>query len=157
MGIEIERKFLVNKSKWGPSEKGAYIKQIYLLNLPDKTIRLRIKGKQAFLTIKTGNTGITRKEFEYEIPHNDAFEIINEFNSLESIEKTRFLIEYMGSQWEVDVFHGQNEGLILAEIELKSESETFSKPDWLGTEVSLDPKYYNANLIKNPYKNWITD
>ena len=148
MGLEIERKFLVNKKLWNEMKKpkGEVIKQGYLLKSLEKTIRVRTKNTKGFITIKGATTGITRKEFEYEIPKEEADELLNEFCN-RYIQKTRYSIEYSGKIWEVDEFESPNKGLILAEIELTSADEHFEKPTWIAKEVSDDPKYFNANML----------
>lgn len=154
MGKEIERKFLVDEDillSIRP-DKSYSIQQGYLLNTAEKVVRVRLTTYEAFITIKGANIGATRPEFEYNIPKDDALEMLNMCDGF--IEKTRLEIEYNGHLWEVDIFGGANEGLIVAEIELKSEDEEFDKPEWIKTEVTDDNKYYNNNLLKNPYSNW---
>jgi len=155
MGIEIERKFLVNKSQWAQTPKPAGIgfKQGYLLNDAGKTIRVRIAGNDAWLTIKGPSKGYSRKEYEYQIPVNDAAELLADMAGA-VIEKTRYRINFAKKLWEVDVFGGENNGLIMAEIELEEESETFELPDWVLNEISGDVRYYNSYLSENPYCNW---
>lgn len=155
MAIEIERKYLVNKDKLKSAlqDAGTQYRQGYLLTDPQKTIRVRIGGDKAFLTIKGISTGASRLEFEYEIPKADAQELLDKFCTA-VISKTRYEITFAGKLWEVDVFSGDNEGLIVAEIELESESEKFELPDWADKEVTGEEKYYNSNLSINPYKNW---
>ena len=154
MAKEIERKFLVNTKLYKAADNGEYIAQGYLSTKPDVTVRVRIKDKCGYLTVKSKNDGISRNEFEYEIPVTDASEILKMCKS--KITKRRHIVEFKGNIWEVDIFEGDNAGLVVAEIELKSENETFEKPIWIGKEVSFDAKYYNSNLSKNPYKNWRT-
>lgn len=146
--LEIERKFLVDAQAWEIQPKGipAIISQSYLLNTIEKTIRLRIKDKDAYVTIKGPTKGITRAEFEYKIPMADAQIMIDTFN-LKVLTKKRFEVRMNKTLWEIDVFEGALSGLILAEVELHSEDETFKKPPWLGQEVSHLAAYYNANLI----------
>lgn len=155
MGLEIERKFLVDRVKWLNVDKGRGIpiQQGYLLSDIEKTIRVRIRDDQGFLTLKGKTQGIRREEFEYEIPVEDAQIMIQNFCS-HIISKTRYKIEYAGRLWEVDDFEEDNAGLLMAEIELTSEDEKFELPGWIGKEVSDDMRYYNSNLSKNPYKNW---
>jgi CYTH domain-containing protein len=147
--MEIERKFLVDHSLWEQIEKPKpkRIVQAYLVNTPEKTVRVRIKGVKGFLTIKGATKGITRSEFEYEIPLHDAQDLIDQFAE-KVIEKERFEIPMGKHLWEVDVFHGKLEGLILAEIELQSEDEEFEIPVWVLEEVSHDPEYFNSKLIE---------
>ena len=144
---EIEYKFLVDKSIWALQDKGTPIKiaQGFLYNTKEKTIRVRIKNEKGFLTIKGETIGLTREEFEYEIPYDDAYKILESLDK--KIIKDRYEIEFDGRIWEVDVFSGKLEGLILAEIEVDSEEDLFSKPEWIGKDVSMDPQYYNAVLI----------
>jgi len=155
MAIEIERKFLINQSKWEALEKpiGKLYRQGYLLNGKDKTIRIRTTSTDAFITIKGSTIGMSRSEFEYAIPLPDATELLNSFSEGE-LSKTRYEIYFKGKLWEVDVFHSDNEGLVVAEIELDSEAESFERPDWIEKEVTNDPRYYNANLILFPFKRW---
>lgn len=159
MALEIERKFLV-KEGWEPEGEGHLICQGYLPQQEGSpfTVRVRRSDGRAYLCIKGRNTGVTRAEFEYPIPLTDAEELLALLEKCgESfIHKRRYIVPYEGHTWEVDVFAGPNEGLRVAEIELSSEAETFQKPDWLGEEVSGDPRYYNANLINNPYCRWKT-
>ncbi|HBF36598.1 MAG TPA: adenylate cyclase [Firmicutes bacterium] len=152
MGKEIERKFLVIRDDYRLSEKRNSIQQGYLCNETEQVVRVRLYNKQAFLTIKGKTIGITRNEWEYPIPYEDAAELMQLCKGV--IEKVRYEVDFKGSTWEVDEFHGQNEGLIVAEIELKSEKEDIPIPEWVGREVTDDPKYLNANLVKNPYQCW---
>ncbi len=146
--MEIERKFLVKEQLWEAIEKPSpsRIVQAYIANSAEKTVRVRIKGTKGFLTIKGPTQGISRSEFEYEIPLKDAEELISTFAE-KVIEKFRYEISFKNHLWEVDVFTGKLEGLYLAEIELSSEEEHFELPEWVGEEVSTDPNYYNSNLI----------
>ena len=153
MAKEIERKFLVNRDLFKPTSEGDYIAQGYLSSTPERTVRVRIKNNRGYLTVKGKNTGISRIEFEYEIPANDAKELLT-LCEPSIIIKRRYNINVNGSKWEVDVFEGDNEGLIVAEIELSSEDELFSKPNWIGEEVSSDVRYYNSHLSKHPFKSW---
>ena len=155
MGLEIERKFLVDHEKWAKVDKpdGTHYRQGYLVDEAIKTIRVRAAGEKGFITIKGSTTGITRKEFEYEIPVEEAIQLIDGF-AVSEVEKTRYRITFKGKLWEVDEFWGNNKGLLMAEIELKQEDETFEKPDWITLEVSDDKRYYNSYLAKNPFKDW---
>lgn len=155
MNQEIERKFLVDKNLWNKIDKpkGKKIIQAYLLNDPEKTIRVRVKGDKGFLTIKGKQKGITRSEFEYEIPLTEAEKIISQFGE-NIIDKTRYEIQIESHLWEVDVFYRDNEGLIVAEIELNSEDEKFIKPEWVLKDVSEEVEYFNSNLSIKPFKNW---
>ena len=147
--MEIERKFLVDKAKWAKVNKSIpqRIVQAYLVRTIEKTIRVRVKGKKGFLTIKGPTIGITRSEFEYEIPLNEADELIEQFAD-KIIEKDRYEITVGNHLWEVDEFHGKLEGLMLAEIELTSENEEFEIPDWVTEDVSIDEQYFNSNLVE---------
>lgn len=152
MAKEIERKFLVKKSVWKALEKplGHYYKQSYLMNTPEKTIRVRVTDTQGFLTIKGATTGIVRSEFEYIIPREEALELIAEYCT-DLIEKIRFKIPFGGHVFEVDEFMGRHAGLVLAELELPSEDTLFERPNWLGDEVSTDTRYYNAVMIREDW------
>lgn len=154
MGIEIERKFLVNE-KWKKIQKpaGEFYRQGYLLTDPNKTIRVRQSAEKGFLTIKGISKGATRAEYEYEIPVKEAEELLNHF-AVSELSKIRFKILFENKLWEVDEFLGENEGLIVAEIELQSEDENFTIPDWIGREVTGKEQYYNSNLTLFPFKDW---
>jgi adenylate cyclase len=154
MGIEIERKFLVLNNDWEKYGSPILYKQGYLSTHADRTVRVRITGDNAFLTIKGRNEGIKRLEYEYEIPINEANELLNFLCDHPIIEKTRTKIEWEGFIWEVDEFMGINKGLVIAEIELPSENTHFKKPNWIGKEVSEDIRYYNSNLTKLPFSKW---
>lgn len=157
MGQEIERKFLVDLNKWQQIDKptGEYYRQGYLLADPNKTIRVRLSSENGFLTIKGLTIGAKRSEYEYKIPVEDAKELLNKFSGLE-LSKIRYKITFDNKIWEVDEFLGDNEGLIVAEIELLSEDENFSIPEWISREVTGDERYYNSNLAVEPYKTWRT-
>lgn len=152
MAVEIERKFLVKES-WQPRGEGITIAQGYLSTVPERTVRVRIKGDKGFLTVKGKNEGISRAEFEYEIPVDEA-EAMLQLAEQPVLAKTRYLEQHGDHLWEIDVFAGENQGLILAEIELSHAEEKFVQPAWLGAEVSHDVRYYNASLIKNPFSLW---
>ena len=149
MALEIEYKYLVDELKWEQLEKPepSLIVQSYLVNSKQLTIRIRIKGEKGYLTIKGATTKVTREEFEYEIPIDDARDLIDKFSG-KTIKKYRYEIPVDGHTWEVDVFENKLKGLILAEIELQAESEIYTKPEWITKNVSLDPNYYNAVLIE---------
>jgi adenylate cyclase len=155
MGLEIERKFLVDHEKWRQVVKpaGTHYRQGYLLNDDRRTIRVRVTDEQGFITLKGATTGITRKEYEYKIPVEDGNELLDGFARSE-IEKIRYRIDFAGKLWEVDEFLGDNEGLIMAEIELENETEEFEKPGWVTMEVSDDERYYNSYLSTHPFKKW---
>lgn len=155
MGKEIERKFLLKDSSYKKlCSSGKLYKQGYISSNPNKTVRVRIIDDKGFLTIKSKVTGLVREEFEYEIPIADAEEILQKLCEKPIIEKTRYKLKFKGHIWEIDEFHGENEGLVVAEIELKNENEDFAAPEWISEEVTYDDRYINSNLIKNPYKNW---
>ncbi len=153
MPIEIERKFLVDHSLWKPTDEGTKIIQAYLGLYPSPTVRIRIAGEQGFLTIKGRSQSIARPEFEYEVPLNEALEMLDLAIS-HPVEKTRYEVMHKGFLWEVDVFSGKNTGLIMAEIELESEDQEFNRPDWLLEEVSADGRYYNSYLSGCPFSEW---
>lgn len=155
MGIEIERKFLVDRAAWEKADKpaGKIFKQGYILGEDNRTVRIRVTDEAAYLTLKGSLTGISRSEYEYTIPIADGEEIMRDF-TISRIEKTRYFINHGGQVWEVDVFSGNNEGLIIAELELNSEDEQFEKPVWALTEVTNDHRYANSQLAVAPYKDW---
>ena len=154
MGIEIERKFLIHKELIGPLKNGYQIKQGYIKTVDFTTVRVRIRDKEAFLTIKSKNKGTSRLEFEYPIPLQDAQEMLENLCQTALVEKTRYLVVHKGHTWEVDVFEGHNKGLIVAEIELQNKEEAFALPKWIDKEVSDEARYYNSNLISHPYTKW---
>lgn len=155
MGKEIERKFLIDLGIWNSIDKpnGQHFLQGYILTDPNKTIRVRTTETTGFLTIKGKSIGASRLEYEYEIPLEEAIELLDNFAESE-LEKIRYNIEYAGKLWEVDQFLGDNEGLFVAEIELTTEDEQFELPDWAGLEVTDDKRYFNSNLTVNPFKDW---
>ena len=152
MAIEIERKFLVQGDAWR-SAPAVYYSQGYLNRDKSRTVRVRIAGEAAFLTIKGITQGASRAEFEYPIPLADAYQLLA-LCELPLIEKYRREIPYQGLLWEVDEFLGDNAGLVVAKLELPDEGTPFTKPAWVGAEVTGDERYYNANLCQHPYKNW---
>ncbi len=152
MAAEIERKFLVLPA-WQPRDQGTYFKQGYLSSVKERVVRVRIAGDKAKLTIKGVTKGVSRAEYEYEIPLDDARELLD-LCEQPLIEKRRHLDEVGGKTFEIDVFLSANQGLIVAELELQSEDEAFDKPAWLGEEVSGDERYYNNNLIAKPFTTW---
>lgn len=154
MGKETERKFLVNDFTFKAEATAKQeIRQGYLSTEKTHVVRLRIKDGKGFITIKGEGTGITRSEFEYEIPRADAMEMMQRMCSV-LIEKFRYIVSYGGMKWEVDEFLNDNEGLLLAEIELEGEDQPFEKPPWISHEVTGDKRYYNAHLLNKPYKQW---
>lgn len=154
MPKEIERKFLVSNNTYKMSLSGMLYKQGYLSTDIERTVRVRICGNKAFLTIKGTIVGATRAEYEYEIPVKDAEEMLDKLCHRPIIEKHRYRYEYKGFVWEIDEFFGENRGLILAEVELEGEDQVFEKPEWIGKEVTDDFRYCNSSLVENPYKNW---
>jgi adenylate cyclase len=155
MATEIERKFLVLNDKWKSGVNTELrIVQGYLATNEYSSTRIRIQDDQANINIKSATLGVSRTEFEYAIPVDDAQLMIDDLYIKPVIEKTRYIVKHMQHTWEIDVFSGDNEGLIVAEIELLSPDEAFEKPSWLGKEVSHDKRYYNVCLIENPYKTW---
>jgi adenylate cyclase len=154
MGKEIERKFLVKGDDFKTLAKGTRYRQGYLNSTKDRVVRVRTAGAKGFLTVKGIVTGATRIEFEYEIPFEDADVMLAEVCEKPLIDKKRYTIQHAGCVWEVDEFFGVNQGLVLAEVELVREDQPFDRPFWIGREVTGDPKYFNSNLIRHPYKNW---
>lgn len=154
MAQEIERKFLVTDTSWRHHATRKLYRQGYIATRDKTTVRVRIVGEQGYLTIKGAATGISRLEFEYPIPFADANEILASLCQSTLIEKWRHTLRIGNHVWEIDEFLGDNQGLMIAEIELSSSTEKFLKPSWVGKEVSEDPRYYNANLAKQPYKLW---
>lgn len=154
MGIEIERKFLLTSTSWKELAPGTSYRQGYLNSTKERTVRVRTIDDKGFLTIKGLSVGATRIEYEYEIPVADAEHLLDDLCEKPLIEKNRYKITYGGFVWEVDEFFGENKGLIVAEIELESEDQSFDKPEWVGQEVTGDPRYFNSSLIKEPYSQW---
>lgn len=152
MAEEIERKFLVRGSDWR-QVKGEIFRQGYLSSAKERTVRVRVAGDKGFLTIKGPSSGLSRAEYEYEIPLADASAMLA-LCEQPLIEKTRYKIPFGDHTWEVDEFHGLNEGLVVAEVELRSADEEPARPDWVGEEVSHDHRYSNSNLVKRPYTTW---
>ena len=155
MAIEIERKFLLASDRWRAAvTHSVEIVQGYIAESDTSSVRVRIAGENGSLNIKGPTLGITRKEYEYDLPLADAREILAEFCAARVITKMRHHAEHKGHIWEIDEFAGRNAGLIVAEIELSSENEVFDRPGWLGDEVSGDPRYYNVCLVEQPYGSW---
>jgi adenylate cyclase len=158
MGTEIERKFLVVGDEWRAGVVSAtHIVQGYLAWTASATVRVRIKGDEAFLTVKGSTQGISRSEFEYPVPVDDAGRMLADMAQGPVIDKVRHLIPVGAHTWELDVFAGDNEGLVMAEVELAEPDEVFTLPAWAGREVSDDPRYYNVNLAAHPYREWADD
>jgi len=153
MGKEIERKFLIDVDQLN-LKNGQRITQGYLPTSNLTVVRVRLLEDKALLTVKGKNAGAVRSEFEYEIPQEDARDMLSELCDASKIDKTRYVLEHGGKQWEVDIFHGQNEGLIVAEVELESEHDEIKMPEWVVAEVTNDPKYYNSELLSNPFQTW---
>ena len=157
MSIEIERKFLVADDSWrAAASPGMQYRQGYLSTDPGSSVRVRVCGDAAWLNIKSAVVGIARREYEYEIPAADAHEILEELCVKPLIEKTRFIVEHEGHDWEIDVFEGDNSGLVVAEIELRSADDEIALPAWAGEDVSGDIRYYNQRLVEHPYSRWRT-
>ncbi len=154
MGVEIERKYLVRGAAWREGAKGVNYRQGYLSSHPGRTVRIRTAGDKGYLTIKGVATGAARPEYEYEIPYGEAVEMLQNLCEKPVIEKIRYKIPYGGLLWEVDEFGGENQGLVVAEVELSDEGQAVPLPPWAGPEVTSDARYYNANLFKNPYSKW---
>jgi len=155
MATEIERKFLVRSEDWRQrSDTGQRMRQGYMNGGGQASMRVRVQDDQAFLNIKSATLGVWRREYDYPIPLRDAEEILEHLCMRPLIEKTRYHVAHADHTWEVDVFEGDNAGLVVAEIELDSEDEAFERPPWVGAEVSHDPRYYNVCLVKHPYKEW---
>ncbi len=155
MATEIERKFLVRDERWRrQADQGTEIRQGYLAGSEKGSIRIRVAGGKAFLNIKSATLGVRRLEYDYPIPVPEAVEMLERLCEKPLIEKIRYRVPYGGHIWEIDVFGGANEGLVVAEIELEEEGEEFSLPEWVGEEVSHDPRYYNTCLVSYPYREW---
>lgn len=147
MAKEIERKFLVADDSYRAMASESYmIRQGYISRRKEGTVRVRIFGEKAFLTVKGANRGATRSEWEYEIPMEDALEMLTEVTEGTVLDKVRYIVEFAGRRWEVDEFHGRHQGLVTAEIELESEGASVKFPPFVGREVTGDPAYYNSNL-----------
>jgi len=153
MAREIERKFLVLGQPWDSDSPGSLMAQGYLSTDPARSVRIRISGERAWLTVKGLSEGISRDEFEYPVPADDARAMLA-LCLAGIIEKTRHEITFAGKTWEIDVFHGSNDGLVVAEIELDHPDEQPPLPPWLGREVTGDPSYYNSNLAVRPFRDW---
>jgi adenylate cyclase len=154
MQLEIERKFLVRGDGWRSQSTGVRYRQGYISTDPERSVRIRLVRDKAYLTIKGMTVGATRAEYEYEIPADEASDMLDNLCVHPLIEKTRYRLQDHGLTWEVDEFEGDNAGLILAEVELEQEDQDVILPDWVGKEVTGDPRYYNARLVTEPYKRW---
>ena len=154
MGKEIERKFLVRGDSWRAGAHGKRYRQGYLSTVKERTVRVRVAGDQGYITIKGITVGAARAEYEYEIPLADANQMLDTLCERPIVEKTRYRLPQDNIVWEIDEFEGDNRGLIVAEVELKDEHQSYPKPDWLGEEVTGDPRYFNANLVAKPFTTW---
>lgn len=155
MPKEIERKFLVEGDGWRDAvESETHIMQGYLANNQNATVRVRVAGEQAWLTIKGMMQGPSRSEYEYSIPTEDAVAMLEELAVSAPIDKVRYRVRHGGHVWDLDVFAGDNTGLVMAEVELSHEDEAFDMPDWAGREVTGDGRFYNVNLARHPYRHW---
>ncbi len=153
MGVEIERKFLVDTGRLGSLTGGEEMRQGYIATAGLTAVRVRVAADRGWLTLKGEPRGVVRSEFEYEIPVEDARRILAEFCGV-VIAKTRYQRDYVDHTWEIDVFEGDNAGLVLAEVELESDTETPALPDWVTEEVTGDPRYYNVSLAVHPFREW---
>ena len=153
MALEIERKFLVKENDWR-NVQGTMYRQGYLNSDENRNVRVRVINDRGYLTVKGISQGATRVEYEYEIPRAEAEAMLDNLCEKPLIIKKRYKIEFKGFVWEVDEFLGENQGLIIAELELESENQVFIKPEWIGKEVTGDPKYFNSNLIHRPFSKW---
>ncbi len=154
MAIEIERKFLLKNDRWRHLAEGLYYRQGYLNSSGQRTVRVRTVNEKGFLTVKGISHGAAHLEFEYEIPKDDCHIMLEDLAEKPVIEKKRYKIDYKGLVWEIDEFFGENRGLLIAEVELESEDQEFEIPEWIGKEVTGDPRFYNSNLVKTPYTKW---
>jgi adenylate cyclase len=154
VGKEIERKFMLKGDAWRKLAAGTLYRQGYLNSVKERTVRIRTVGDEAFLTIKGVTVGATRAEYEYPIPFDECNAMLDTLAEKPIIEKKRYKVKLGPFTWEIDEFFGENQGLIVAEIELQSEDQAFDKPDWVGDEVTGDPRYFNSNLIKHPFTRW---
>ena len=154
MPREIERKYRVNGNGWRDHGAGVPYRQGYLSTVAERTVRVRLIRDKGWLSIKGITVGATRAEYEYEIPSDEASEMLDNLCERPLIEKTRYRVEHQGLIWEVDEFDGDNAGLIIAEVELDEEDQAIVLPDWVGEEVTGDARFFNANLLANPYSTW---
>lgn len=154
MGAEIERKFLVKRDVWVPADAGTHFRQGYLNSQKERVVRVRVAGHVARLTVKGLTRDITRREYEYPIPMSDATAMLDHLCEQPLIDKHRHVERHGGLTWEIDVFHGDNDGLVLAEVELPSSDTLLTLPAWAGEEVSSDPRYFNSNLLAHPFRLW---
>lgn len=157
MATEIERKFLVKGDEWRSLATGTLYRQGYIRTASKTTVRVRVVGDKGYLTIKGKTQGTSRAEFEYPIPVEDAREMLDTLCDRPLIEKKRYKINRGDVTWEIDEFAGDNQGLIVAEVELTDENQSIELPDWIGEEVSHDPRYFNANLAQHPFSQWSSE
>lgn len=153
MAVEIERKFLITPGAWSPRDAGDHIRQGYLSVAPDRTVRVRTRGVRGYLTVKGPTVGLSRPEFEYEIPFGDANEMLDRL-CVAVLEKQRFLESHGEHTWEIDVFLGLNDGLVVAEVEMDTEDEPVILPSWIDCEVTGDYRYNNSHLARVPFTTW---
>ncbi len=155
MPVEIERKYLLRNDDWRlNANHGTKFEQGYIIGSDKASVRVRTEGSKAFINIKSATLGVKRLEYEYAIPLDEAQELMTSLCEKPLVQKTRYIVIENGDEWEVDVFEGDNKGLVVAEIELQSEQQSIELPSWCGEEVSNDPKYYNVNLAKQPFSEW---
>ena len=154
MPQEIDRKFLVRDDSWRVPGSGTLYRQGYLSTVPERSVRVRLIRDRGYLTVKGASSGAARAEYEYEIPGEEAREMLDNLCERPLIEKTRYRVEYQGLTWEIDEFAGSNAGLVIAEVELDEEGQAVTLPDWVGKEVTGDRRYYNASLIAAPFEQW---
>ena len=154
MGTEIERKYLVTSDGWRPGYESRPIRQGYLAFGPPASVRVRVAGDRAYLNIKRSTLSISRDEFEYSIPVDEAEHMLAHLCVGKPVEKARHLVRHGGLVWEVDVFEGENAGLVVAEVELEREDQRIELPTWVGREVSGDARYLNSSLAQRPFREW---
>lgn len=155
MGVEIERKFLVHGDAWrAATARRERLRQGYLANTPRASVRVRIAGEGAWLSVKSMTRELVRLEYEYAIPVAEADQMLDRLCDPPLVEKVRHVVPHAGHEWEVDEFLGANAGLIVAELELDAPDEAYARPDWLGEEVTHESRYYNFNLVTHPYAAW---
>ena len=154
MPVEIERKYLVEPGFAPVSGEGEAITQGYFATSERAAVRVRVTDERAWLTLKGETVGARRSEFEYEIPREEARQILDELCDGGVVTKTRYRHQHQGHLWEIDVFGGENTGLVIAEVELEREQDEPPRPDWVGPEVTGDPRYYNQNLARHPFSRW---
>lgn len=154
MAMEIEKKFLVKNEQYKSTADSALFRQGYLCTEASRTVRVRSYNGRGFLTIKGETQSCSREEYEYDIPVQDAERMLDTLCKQPIIDKVRYFHTYKGYKWVVDEFLGINAGLVVAEIELENEQQTFEKPEWIGNEITADSRYFNSNLVNNPYKDW---